>query len=390
MALVAVGLATSYYLLRLDLEVAIGPGGDVCAAVFGSSCEGALLSEWATVLGMPLAGWGLVYFAVLGMLLALGWMMGDGFDPEATVAVFLLSLAGLAGSAVLAAELTFGDTPLCPLCMVVHVINLALPAVIAARMGGSPLLFAGGVWRRWQASGEERQDPFARWRALGLLTVALFGIVVYQYAGIQVAEAREPGSASAARALADEIMAAEPVAIPVGMDDPILGRPDAPVKMVIFSDFECPACRNFAIWSRELKEEFGDDVAFVFKHFPLSDQCNPIMRSDMHPLSCPAAAAAEAARRQGKFWEYHDALYEAGLENGEQLAEVARAIGLDPAQMHADLQSQEVARKVRRDIDLALDIKVDSTPAVYWNGRRVRRLSLPLARILMQRAENTS
>jgi protein-disulfide isomerase len=377
-----VGLAASLYLIHLDLKVAYGSGDDVCSAVFGTGCEGALMSDWGSVGGMPLAAWGILYFCLLGALGVLGWALGGQFQRETAGAAFFVSLAGLAGSLVLAAELLFGDTPFCPFCMVVHGVNLLLPWMLAAAAGST----ASALLRRPASAFADDEEAVPRqWKALGHFAALLLCVIAYQQLGNQVNHGSTEGSTQELRLTVAEFDAEEQHSIAVGPDDALLGRPDAPVKMVIFSDFQCPACRNFAIWSKQLKEELGDDVAFVFKHFPLSTNCNPIMKQDMHPLACPAALGAEAARQQGKFWEYHDAIFEVGLQNPNQLAQIVQKIGLDPAQVNQLLATQEPAQHLKRDIDLGVQLKIDSTPAVFWNGRRVRRISLPLAKLLLER-----
>ncbi len=81
----------------------------------------------------------------------------------------------------------------------------------------------------------------------------------------------------------------------------IKGNPDASVVLVEYSDFQCPACAQFYPYIQELMNDYGDDIRFEYRHFPLIN---------IHPQAVPAARAAEAAAQQGKFWEMHDKLFE--------------------------------------------------------------------------------
>ena len=115
----------------------------------------------------------------------------------------------------------------------------------------------------------------------------------------------------------------------------------------------------------------------------------------MHDWSCLAAWAAEAAHEQGKFWPCHDALFSADSEiDKDGLLRIARDIGLDSARFEDDLKSETIKAKVRSDIDLGISLNIDSTPAVFLNGRRVRNLSLQaldlLIKLEVQREKSSS
>jgi len=107
--------------------------------------------------------------------------------------------------------------------------------------------------------------------------------------------------------------------------------------------------------------KFQGQVKLVFKHYPLPG----------HPRALPAAKAAEAARRQGKFWEMHDLLFEHqhALEDSDLLA-YAERIGLDMARFQADLGSAEVTARVEQDKAEGQAATVEGTPTLYINGHR--------------------
>ena len=102
--------------------------------------------------------------------------------------------------------------------------------------------------------------------------------------------------------------------VTIDADDPRLGPADAPVRLVVFNDFQCPACRAFAHQISHLTEHFPGKLAIIFKHYSLGTECNEAVSVDRHPRACEAARAAEAARRQGKFWPFHDGLFASDLE----------------------------------------------------------------------------
>ena len=141
---------------------------------------------------------------------------------------------------------------------------------------------------------------------------------------------------------------------------PILGTADAPVKIAVFSDFQCPYCSRVGPPLEEVKKHYGDKVAVVFKHFPLS----------FHQNAMPAAEAAEAAGEQGKFWEMHDKLFanQKALSR-DDLEKYAAELGLDMAKFKASLDSHRNQQKIKDSLAEGQTVGVRGTPSLYINGR---------------------
>lgn len=147
----------------------------------------------------------------------------------------------------------------------------------------------------------------------------------------------------------------------VGPRDHVLGKPDAPVTLVEYGDFECAFCgRAYPDLKRVLKQ-VGGNVRFVFRHFPLPEE---------HPHAQHAAEVAEAAAAQGKFWEMHDLLYQrqAALSD-DDLVQYARELGLDGERVRRELAAHTHARRVREDVAGGVRSGVSGTPRFFINGR---------------------
>lgn len=158
--------------------------------------------------------------------------------------------------------------------------------------------------------------------------------------------------------------------LPITEQDAMTADDTAPVQMVIFSDFECPACSDFALMSRQWLQRYDGKINLIFKHYPLSSACNPEMEYDMHPNACAAAKASQAALRQGKFWEFHDLLFDRSF-TAEELPLLAAEAGLDLSQFLKDLSDPTIEEKVQQDIELANELKIMGTPSIFINGRQV-------------------
>lgn len=157
---------------------------------------------------------------------------------------------------------------------------------------------------------------------------------------------------------------------------PVRGKADAPVTLVVFSDFECPWCAKLEPLLAQLLAANADTVRVVFKHLPLP----------MHPQAEPAALAAIAAQRQGKFWEMHDALFAVQQWTPAAITETATRIGLDMTRFQADLNSQETRMQLAKDKADAQAAEVAATPSVFVNGRPVRERSLPALQAMVNEA----
>ena len=149
-------------------------------------------------------------------------------------------------------------------------------------------------------------------------------------------------------------------------DDPSKGNANAPVTVVMFSDFQCSACAAaHPILQKVLAQYPADKIRFVVRDFPLTS---------IHENAFQAALAANAAHKQGKFFEYIEFLYrnQDALDK-ESLKKYASETGLNPAQFELDLQSAEIAAEIRKDMADGANYGITGTPTVYINGIKVRR-----------------
>lgn len=139
-----------------------------------------------------------------------------------------------------------------------------------------------------------------------------------------------------------------------------LGPPDAPVTVVEFSDYQCPACRSGHAVVLKVREAYQGKIRWVFKDFPLR----------MHKEAAFAAEAARCAGEQGKFWEYQDLLYGSReVFSKERLEQFAAGLGLNSASFGECLESGRQKANVEKDIAEARRIGVDRTPSFIINGR---------------------
>lgn len=152
------------------------------------------------------------------------------------------------------------------------------------------------------------------------------------------------------------------------------GNPDADVVIIKYSDFQCPACRYFAAFDDQFSKELGEEVLFVYRHFPLRG----------FQYSRLAATYAEAAGRQGQFWNMHNLIYInqqlwAG-ENAESIfRQFAETLNLNMEKLDRDLQDPSIDDRIQSDYDSGRKIGVNAVPALFINGKRIQNPNSPEA-----------
>lgn len=152
--------------------------------------------------------------------------------------------------------------------------------------------------------------------------------------------------------------------------DHVYGNKDAKVRIIEYGDYQCPGCGQAYQPVKTVVEKYKDNVAFVFRNFPLPS---------LHPNARAAAAAAEAAGLQGKFWEMHDLLYSnqsswenlSGTQRTDQFASYANQLGLNRDQFLKDITSSAVTDKIAYDQALGQKVGVSGTPSIYVNQKAI-------------------
>jgi len=158
--------------------------------------------------------------------------------------------------------------------------------------------------------------------------------------------------------------------VEIADSDHVRGEASNPVSIVVYADFQCPACATENETMTRIWPGLRDKAHLVFRHFPITAA---------HPNSWTASLYAEAAARQGRFWEMHDYLFAtqgiwSGLANVEdEFDSYALELNIDLERLHADIESDAVVQKVRNDQRGGNSSGVLSTPAVFVNGRLLRQ-----------------
>jgi protein-disulfide isomerase len=292
----------------------------------GGGCDAVLGSAFASIGGVPLAALGIAYYAlILGMLLTVHASFSRVWRERLLDGALWVLLLGLSLSLGLMYLQFAVLRAFCPLCTASAVITGALTLTVA-----------------WAIRTHRRMIPASS--RSGALTMAVFAVlptVVFLAMGHE----------KASRPLRLDLSTAQ-----------LAGNRQAPVQLVVFSDYQCGFCRQLVPVLQQIRLKFPDDVLIAHRDYPLKG----------HPRAVPAAVAAYCAGQQGAFWEYHDRLYVEGKDLGDpRLLEIAQQLRLDLPRFSECLKSDSAQQAVQESREDAEVLGLEGVPVVFLNGRRV-------------------
>jgi protein-disulfide isomerase/uncharacterized membrane protein len=344
--------------------------GGVCGGE--GDCNGVIFSRYGMLFGLPVSVWGMWYYIFAATLSSASLMLRREDRAPFVGATLWLTVVALAFDAWLAWAMAARVGLVCPLCVATYAINVAilLLTLRAARdLRGQP---AG--WRGLlpEFAGLDPAGP-AYYREVLKLYLAILGagvsVLVLALALVFAQTTLAAQKKQVAGLL--EFMRSEPAReIPAG-DLPARGPEQARLTIVVFSDFLCEQCKLASQYLDVVAAGHRDALRIVYASYPADQECNPQADKTLHPGACRLARAGECARREQKFWAFHDAVFhDAGPARVEKLAAYASRAGLDPAALEACASAPD-STSLATQVALARSLGVTATPTLFFNGRRV-------------------
>ena len=318
-------------------------------------CTAIEISKYAEFLpGFPLSAVAIAGYLLI-FILSL-FALSEDLKKNLRVFIVPLTIIAFLFSAVYLVIMTTEIGKLCLFCLGVDVINVAL-LVIAFKL---------------PKPDEESSSGTRLTHLLGVgFTALVIAFLFTKGLDPQVDLKKEDMND-----LVENVMNAPVVNVPIPADAPFIGSATAPVTIVKFSDYECPACKMGATAIHPLFKRYPNQVKFVFVNFPLAKECNPDpeLKRTMHEFACEAAEVAICANEQGKFTETYETLFENQKDFAQgKIADLllSKVQGLDATKLKSCMTLPSTSEKIKNDANIGIGLKVQSTPTFYINGKKV-------------------
>lgn len=379
-ALVGIGLSIYSLMHHIELKT-LGATSFACNINETFSCDDIANSKFAEdPWGNPMGIYGVGYFLGLFALLITA-RVKESLRQDALQAYGVLVIIGALVSITLFGISEFIIGKICPTCVGVYLTTFVQLAVFFFSKEAVP-----GPWN-------VKSITNGGWYAVIALAVAVAGFQAFKprtspHLTLDNARSREElGLPPEGEDPADKPAAVGPLALLETHPSPSVkidlsaysglgedfhkGSPDAKVKIVEFADFQCPACSHASKAIRQLHDEFGDKVLFVFKNFPLDASCNTAVQTKMHQHACTAARLGRCAGAVGKFWEMHNRMFDNQSSiDDTSLTAWAKELGLSDAQIKECRESKDVLAKIQDDARQASEAGLQGTPTLFINGQK--------------------
>jgi len=351
-----VGLGVSLYLGFQHHEAA---GSSICSVDELFNCDTVNRSVYSELGGIPIAFLGSGFYGGVFLLLLARVRKGAAALPHAGHLILVGAALGLLYSLFLAwASFTLGAW--CLFCICLYGINGLLFLGGSLEVAGSGV----GAWAGVKATASAADDKSLPTFIWGGALVFILSMGAYRSGSTPEVDAdgRETTSSLASLFHGTEG--------PLDLDgtEPRLGPDGAPYTLVEFADFECPHCGQVFPELHDLVEQAGD-IQLRFKHYPISDICNDAVEFPGHEMACGAAAAADCAGVQGRFWEMSGLMFKnQSYLSPKDLSFIAGQVGLDVAAFDACMASPGAMAGVKMDIAHARKVGVHGTPTMLLGG----------------------
>lgn len=347
--------------------------GPFCGMAGRSDCSQVAADPASWVLGVPVAMWGLLlYIVTAGLSLLILRLRDTERSAAAALGAALVALA-LVVDAYLAYVMVARIGAVCLGCVSTYAINLVLAAAFWTLWARAPRERA---WRAllfsWLAPPPRERPPEAPGYAkLAIGAATLVGVAVAF--GLTVRSVVEIKSDAREETLAFLQTLRQPPEVDMKLLAGLPSRGPAAARIVIAmaGDFQCSWCRALAANLERLRRENPAAIRLVFLNSPLCPDCNPMVKEKIHPQACSLAELAECAAAQGKFWEYHDYLFEQlplGRVTPTRVIAHLNDLGIDLDATIDCLRSHAAGAALAREVALCANMGLHATPSIVVNG----------------------
>lgn len=356
--LVLIGFGLSIELCRIYYNANFNPYAldSFCTINNLIDCDGVAKTNFAQFAGIPLCLWGVFLYSFSLLLLAAQSLSKfkllkflEVFKNPMSY-IFCLSLLAFTISMALACISIFAIKKICVLCFATYFVDLAIA------------LIAKNYKEAWYF---EIKQSFADFKSaisvkaylIAFITVvmAFVGVLIYTANSYVLIPQLKPIDLSHSKDIKYE------------MKDNMMGKATAKIIINEYMDYNCASCYVTNLSLRRAMNEL-DNVAVIQHNIPLDSECNPLVKQGGHEGSCRLARYALAAKKQGRYWEANEILFEKTPKSEAEIISIMKEIkGLNVSRLKEDANSDEIKDELQKEIDEALAQGIDATPTVIIN-----------------------
>lgn len=325
-------------------------------------CDGIAKTTHAQFLGIPLAYWGMFFYVFVIFLVLIDNFKKIKFlgflevfkNPLAYISA--LGIISFFISMTLAGISLFEIKKICILCVQTYLLNLII-ALIATD-------FKAGIFRSFKVSFIDFIDAIkVKKYLISFISLVILASVFLTYTSISCVFA--PQLKRYREFKQYEKMQKDN---PFKTSGNILGDKNAKLIVYVYTDYQCPICRTYNVIISRAAQELGG-FKLVHKNLPLDKKCNKRVLGEFHENACMFARYAIAAEDQDRFWDLNSELFEKQPKNENDLLKLAKKMGYNLPELKQDAYSKTTTDRLDREIESAIDLKIDGTPSIVINGK---------------------
>jgi len=352
LTLALAGMADSVYLAVSHYRVHVDIGyRSFCAITKSINCDTVSQSPYAVFLGLPVAVWGVFGYMLIVALMTIS-TFAQGPHKRMWPSIFFVSLAYSLFSVILAAISTFLVKSYCLMCILTYALNLFLLylAWLIHKRFGSDCLVAG--------LGNDLHLIARNKAKAAVIFLPFFSVWILVWGVFPNYWTFKPDTTS--QKLASGITSG---------GDPWIGATEPVLTVIEYSDYRCFQCRKMHFFLRDLISRNPESIRLVHRHFPMDKKFNPLVKKQVHAGSGRMALLALYAATQGRFWQMNDLLFSLREEHKQiNMKELSKKSGLETKDLARMVGHPLLLQKLQRDIQDALSLGIEGTPAFVIDG----------------------
>ena len=361
-ALLLIGFGLSVELCRIYYNANFNPYAldSFCSINNLIDCDGVAKTNFAQFAGIPLCLWGIFFYSFSLLLLASPALSKfkllkflEVFKNPISY-IFCLSLPAFIISMCLACISIFAIKKICVLCFATYFVDLAVALV--ARHYKEPWYY-----EIKQSFGDFKSAVSNRNYLIAFIAVIIgfLGVLTYTANSYVLAPQLKPIDLSHSKE------------VKYTMKDNMMGKPTAKIIINEYMDYNCASCYMTNISLRRIMNEL-DNVAVIQHNLPLDSECNVLVKEGGHKGSCRMARYALAAKKQGRYWEANEILFEKTPSSEAEILNIMKEIkGINISKLEEDANSEEIANELKTEVNNGLKQNIDATPTVMINMEKI-------------------